>query len=410
MNEVETSRYGWQVVALLWFAFALSYVDRQMSYSIFPVLRAQLGFTERDLGLVGGIFGCVYAICMPLTGRLADFVRRDRLVISSLVLWSFATFATGLCHHPFSFLALRAVMGVTEALYFPAAVGLIADLHSGSTRSKALGIHQAAQLVGIVIGGWYGGWTAEHMGWRHGYWIMAIAGLVYAAFLAKALRGAALPRARHSDRHTVPFFIFRSKSYMALSLAFFAFCGMLWIVYAWLPDFLHQKYNLSLAASGFTATIYIQTSSGIGILIGGVLADWLAQSVRTARFLICSVGIFVSAPLAYLIFETSSIHVMEVAATAFGLFAGLMIGNLFAAVYDIVPRQYYGSGSGVMNMIGGLSGAATMTTIGVLKTSFGIPELVLYAAIATAFTALVLAAAVTRNFAADHQKSLALSQ
>ena len=125
-------------MAFLFAAFALSYINRQATLSIFPVLKKELGLSDTQLGLVGSLFGWAYALSMPVAGRIADLVRRDRLVIASLVLWSIATFGTALSHSPTSFLCWRMFMGVTESLYFPAALGIIAVLNPGPTRSRAL--------------------------------------------------------------------------------------------------------------------------------------------------------------------------------------------------------------------------------------------------------------------------------
>ena len=183
-----TPRRAWATVAFLWFAFLLNYLDRQVVFSIFPVLRTDLGFSERQLGLVGAVFIWVYSVCTPFSGRLADVVRRDRLIVSSLVLWSIATLGTGLSTSAPVFLFWRGVMGVTESLYMPAALATIAVLHPGATRSKALAIHSSAQFAGIIAGGWYGGWTADHVGWRPGFTILAVAGTAYGIVLWRVFR------------------------------------------------------------------------------------------------------------------------------------------------------------------------------------------------------------------------------
>src|SRR6185436_20177248 len=140
-------RAAWGILAFLWIAYVLNYVDRQVVFSIFPVLRAELGFSDAQLGLSGTMFLWVYSLCMPVTGRIADVLRRDRIIITSLVLWSLATLGTGLSTSATSLLAWRAVVGVTESLYVPAALATIAMLHPGSTRSKALAIHSSAQFT-----------------------------------------------------------------------------------------------------------------------------------------------------------------------------------------------------------------------------------------------------------------------
>src|SRR4051794_13731347 len=133
-----------------------------MVFSIYPALKADLGFTTVQLGLIGSVFTWVYSLAMPVAGWLADRLRRDRMIASSMVLWSCAALACGLSNSVPQFLLWRALMGVTEALYYPAAAGMLAEPHGPATRSRALGIHQSAQLAGIIAGGWYGGWMADH--------------------------------------------------------------------------------------------------------------------------------------------------------------------------------------------------------------------------------------------------------
>jgi MFS family permease len=74
-------------------------------------------------------------------------------------------------------------MGFSESLYVPAAIAMITTAHPGSTRSRALSINGFAQFTGITLGGWYGGWAAEHFGWRWGFGSIAIINILYAGFL-----------------------------------------------------------------------------------------------------------------------------------------------------------------------------------------------------------------------------------
>jgi MFS transporter, Spinster family, sphingosine-1-phosphate transporter len=394
-------------VAFLWFAYFLNYLDRQVVFSIFPVLRRDLGFSDAQLGLVGTLFIWVYSLCMPLTGRLADVVRRDRLVISSLVLWSLATLGTGLSTSVPAFLFWRAVMGVTESLYVPAALATIAVLHPGTTRSKALAIHSTAQFAGIVAGGWYGGWTAEHIGWRPGFALVAVAGAAYAVALWSVFRGT--PRLGTQQTHPAakPADIFKSPCYWTLALAFFAFCTMLWMLYAWFPNFIYERYHLSMTESGFTATVYLQTSCMAGVLAGGVLADWLVQRIRAGRFLIAVAGLAGCAPFAFLSLAAGSLAIAKLSAAAFGFFAGVFVANTFAAAYDVISRQNYGLGAGILNLTGGLAGGAAILAAGLWKASVGMAPLMKWQAIASGAGAVLLLFVVVARFASDRRRVLA---
>jgi len=397
---------AWAPVAFLWFAYLLNYLDRQVVFSIFPVLHSDLGFSDTQLGLVGTLFIWVYSLCMPITGRLADLVRRDRLVISSLALWSLATLGTALSTSVPVFLFWRAVMGVTESLYVPAALATIAVLHPGGTRSKALAIHSSAQFAGIVAGGWYGGWAADHIGWRPGFALLAIAGTAYALLLWKVF-----PRQRSGVRHAhqaaTPADIFKSPCYGTLALAFFAFCTMLWMLYAWFPNFIYERYHLSMTQSGLTATIYLQTSCMAGVLGGGVLADWLVERIRSGRFLIAIAGLAGCTPFAFLSLAAGSLGLAKLSAAAFGFFAGVFVSNVFASAYDVISRQNYGLATGILNLTGGLAGGAAILATGLWKASLGMATLMQWQAIASLAGATLLLLVVVTRFASDRRQALA---
>jgi len=400
-------RLAWTTVALLWFAYLLNYVDRQVVFSIFPVLRSELGFSDLQLGLVGTLFIWVYSLCMPLTGRLADVVRRDRLVTSSLVLWSLATLGTALSASARAFLFWRAVMGVTESVYVPAALATIAALHPGRTRSKALAIHSTAQFAGIIAGGWYGGWTADHIGWRRGFTLIAVAGAAYALVLHRAFRGTRGSGSRRTPQAAKLSNIFTSPCYWTLALAFFAFCTMLWMLYAWFPTFLYERYRLSMTDSSLTATVYLQISCIAGVLAGGVLADWLVDRVRYGRFLVAAAGLAGCAPFGFLCLAAGSLAIAKLSAAGFGLFAGLFMANTFAASYDVISRQNYGLATGILNLIGGFAGGAGILAAGLWKASLGMASLMKGQAIASGGVALLLLFVVLTRFAADRRTALA---
>jgi MFS family permease len=407
-NDPGVSRASaWAPVGFLWFAYFLNYMDRQVVFSIFPVLRSDLGFTDTQLGLVGTLFIWVYSLCMPITGRLADVARRDRLIISSLALWSLATLGTGLSTSVPVFLFWRAVMGVTESLYVPAALAAIAILHPGGTRSKALAIHSSAQFAGIIAGGWYGGWAADHIGWRPGFAVLAVAGTAYAAALWRTFPRAPRVEIRQTLRASTPADIFKSPCYATLALAFFAFCTMLWMLYAWFPNFIYERYHLSMTESGLTATVYLQTSCMAGVLGGGALADWLVLRVSSGRFLSAVAGLACSAPFAFLSLAAGSLAAAKLSAAAFGFFAGWFISNVFAGAYDVISKQNYGLATGILNLTGGIAGGAAILATGLWKASLGMMTLMKWQAIASAGGAMLLLCVVLIRFAPDRRRALA---
>lgn len=389
---------AWAIVGLLWFAFALNYIDRQVAYSIFPALRRDLGFSPTQLGLVGAVFLWTYGASMLLTGVAADRLHRPRLIIASLLAWSIATAGAGFSGSPGAFLGWRAMIGTAEALYFPAAAGLIAALHAGGTRSTALAVHQSAQLAGIVAGGWFGGWAADHIGWRTGFFAIAGLSLAYALLLAGIFArlqdrhdGAAVHRPDLRD-------LWRSRCYLTLAITFFSFCAMLWMLYAWLPNQLYERHGLPMARSGLVATAYLQLSSAAGLLLGGRLADRLVRRRRAARFEVAIVGVLVCPCFAWLVFTALALNTVKLSCVLFGITAGLLQANVFAAAYDIIPMRSYGIATGVLNVTGALGGGLSVLLAGVFKSSGGVELLAGSAAAATALTGIVLLTVVALRF------------
>jgi predicted MFS family arabinose efflux permease len=297
-------------------------------------------------------------------------------------------------------------MGLTESLYVPAALAAIAVLHPGGTRSKALAIHSSAQFAGIIAGGWYGGWAADHIGWRSGFALLAVAGSVYAAFLWKVFPRQRV-EIRHVHRASTPGDIFKSPCYATLAVAFFAFCTMLWMLYAWFPNFIYERYHLSMTESGLTATVYLQVSCVAGVLRGGALADWLVRRVIAGRFLSAVAGLACSAPFAFLSLRAGSLGIAKLSAAAFGFFAGWFISNIFAGAYDVTSRQNYGLATGILNLTGGMAGGAAILATGLWKASLGMTTLMKWQAIASVVCALLLLCVVLARFAPDRRRALA---
>lgn len=401
MGIARPARLAWFTVGLLWLAYLINYLDRQVVFSIFPVLARELHFSDAQLGLIGTVFIWVYSLCMPFTGRLADVVRRDRLVVVSLVLWSLATLGTGLSRSVGALLFWRAMMGITESLFMPAALGLVAVWHSAPTRSRALATFATGQFAGIAAGGWFGGWMADHTGWRAGFFWLAAAGIVYAGALLPALPAVPVPNESQKGP-SAPFAVLRSRSYLALCAAFFNFCVILWILFAWLASFIYERYHLSLTESGFRATLFLQSGTAAGVLLGGVLGDRIAKRFPGGRFYVGGFGLMACAPFAYAMLAVDSLSLLEAFSAAFGFWGGLFIANLFAGAYDVAAERNYGFAAGALNTIGGLAGGAAMWLTGIFKASLGMAGLIRWAAVASAVAAAVMVAVVAARFRSEH--------
>ncbi len=384
----------WTIVGFLWVAYCINYTDRQLVFSQFPVLSRELGFTAAELGWIGTAFLWAYSLTSPIAGRLADRFRLEWFIPASVVLWSLATVGTGLSRTVSGFLVWRGMIGVTEGLYFPAAVAVIGSVHSGLTRSRAIAIHGTAQFAGSIAGGWFGGWSAEHWSWRAGFFLLGALGVLYAPLLRWGVgvvpkrAGPGGERCRFSE-------VLRQPRFQGLSLVFFLLCAILWMLYAWLPTLVHERFRLSLTDSGFLATAWLQASSAAGILGGGVIGDWCARRWAGGRFQVVAGGLLIASPWAYLTVIAPSLPVFKLAAAGFGLFAGMMMANVVASAYDITDPGNYGFAAGVLTLLGGLSGGLSMLSVGQWKDTLGVQALMGCVAVAGVASALLLAGICT---------------
>jgi MFS family permease len=380
-------RSAWVLVALLSVAFVINYMDRQVVFAIFPILRREMNFSETQLGLVGSLFTWTYSAAMPISGRLADIFPKHRMVIASLVLWSIATITTALSRDINEFLISRVFMGLSESLYVPAAIALITHAHAGATRSRALAVHGLAQFAGITLGGWYGGWAGEGIGWRQGLFMLAGVGVAYSFVIMRFLRSPEEPAAKAKEATpSAPLDLLRSPTYIALAVTFLSFCAMLWMLYAWLPSYIYDTFHLSLADSGLTATLFLQSGSAAGAMLGGYVGDTYGARRRFGRFHVLIFGLVTCAPFALGTFAAPSLLLLKISALCFGLFAGIFVSNIFASAYDIVSPRNFGLATGVINMAGGLGSGAAILFTGMWKQSASISSLM---AIGTGFALLM---------------------
>jgi predicted MFS family arabinose efflux permease len=403
-------RRGWLVVFLLWVAYLLNYTDRQLVFSIFPVLRADLGFTDAQLGWTGSIFLWVYALTSPLAGLLGDRFSKRALVAGSLALWSAATALTGMAQSPTQILWCRAVIGVVEAFFMPAAIALAAGSNPPELRSRAVGILSTAQLAGVFLGGSFGGRMGEGNHWRWAFYALGFAGLLYALPLHRLLestatstaaRGAVRPSLGGSMRA-----LLRTPSYGVLCLVFPAFCFALWLVYSWLPDYFYQRFRLTLSEAGVAATAYTQGGALLGLLVGGVLADRLYSRLQASRFVLLVAGLVLLTPCLHLLGRTESLALAKSAAAGFGFGSGLFVANLMVSSFDVVPQEVRASAVGILNLLGGLVSGWAAYMGGAYSREPGIPALMTLAAALCGGGAVLLTVAIGAFFRRDHERSL----
>ncbi|WP_343703762.1 MFS transporter [Chitinophaga sp.] len=374
INAIPASRpmfRAWLAVALLCVVGCLNYLDRIMITTMRESIVSAISITDTQFGMLTSVFLWVYGLLSPFAGFLADRFSRSRVIIISLFVWSAVTWLTAHATTYEQLLATRALMGISEACYIPAALALITDYHRGPTRSLATGIHMAGIMFGQSLG-FVGGWIAERSDWSHAFSLFGIVGIVYAFILFFFLRDAPQRQTAATTERPVNFRegvrnLFSTRAYW-LALAFWGLIGVVnWMIVSWLPTYYKEQFNLSQSIAGLYATGYFHTASLLGVLAGGAWADRWSRSNPRARILVPAIGLAIAAPC---ILMASSTDVLVLAITGFVMFAFTRTftdANMMPILCLISDSGYRATGYGILNMVGCIVGGIGIYAGGALR-------------------------------------------
>jgi len=355
-----SSRYKWQVVGMLWAISLFNYADRQAIFSVFPLLKSEMGLSAIQLGLLGSSFAWVYGLGAPFAGAVVDRVRRKSAILTGLTVWSLICMATAISRNFRALFLFRAAEGLGETVYYPASMSMISDYHGRATRSRAMGIHQTSVYIGTIAGGFFAGRIAEDHGWRWSFIVFGGLGVLLAFALAKLLiepqRGATeLLHAAKEHRLAL-----LSRPTALILMAVFMCANFVAVVLlSWMPSFLYDQFHMGLAMAGLTATIFVQLASMVGSPLGGWLADRLRARTPRGRLIVQAIGVFGGAPFVAICGMTRSVTWLMVSLTFWGLFKGLYDANIFASVFDVIRPEARGTAAGLMNTVGWLAGGGS---------------------------------------------------
>lgn len=368
-------RYPWVVVALLWGVALLNYMDRQMLATMRPSIQVDIAelHSATNFGYLMAVFLWIYGLMSPVSGIFADKFNRKWIIVGSLFVWSGVTFAMGYATHFQELYWLRAIMGVSEALYIPAALSLIADFHSDKTRSLAIGIHMTGLYMGQALGG-FGATVAATYSWQSAFHSFGLIGMVYAVVLVVFLRekngarGATATQTPGNDTRTSVWENLRALlsnvSFWIILLYFTVVSIPGWAVKNWLPTLFSDNLHIEMVQAGPLSTITIAAASFLGVIVGGVLSDRWSQKNPRGRIFTSAIGLFLTIPSLLLIgFGHSLLHVIT-AAFCFGFGYGMFDANNMPILCQFVSPKNRATGYGLMNMAGVFAGALITNLLG----------------------------------------------
>ena len=305
--------YRRYVLALLLAVNLLNYIDRQVLFAVFPLIKADLRLSDTALGFLGSAFMLSYMVAAPLFGWLGDHWNRIRLASSGLVVWSLATALAGFSTGYRTLLAARATVGIGEASFGTVSPGLIADYFPKERRGRVLAWFYVAIPVGSALGYLLGGVLGQRFGWHAAFLLVGLPGLLLAipiGLLREPPRGgdAALPPTP-ADLHSAGPYqagktaagyaeLFRNRSFLLNTLAMAAMTFAMGGLAQWLPSFLNRVHSLDLA-KGNTLFGAVTVLAGIsGTMTGGWLGDRWQKKSGKGYLLISGWGFLIGTPFA----------------------------------------------------------------------------------------------------------------
>lgn len=364
----DRGKYPWVVVALLWVVALLNYMDRQMLSTMKPSMMIDISELQSatNFGYLMAIFLWIYGFMSPVSGIIADRVNRKWLIVGSLFVWSAVTFAMGYAKTFDQLYWLRAAMGVSEALYIPAGLSLIADYHSDKTRSLAVGIHMTGLYMGQALGG-FGATIAAEFSWQQTFHAFGIIGIIYSVVLILFLREKRITEEVKIESNNfiqVKPSLFKGLGILFTNISFWIILFYFavpslpgWGVKNWLPTLFSENLGIEMSKAGPLSTITIAASSFLGVVFGGILSDkWVQKNLR-GRIYTSAIGLGLTIPALVLVGFGNTIFAVVGAAFCFGFGYGMFDANNMPILCQFVSSKYRATAYGMMNMVGVFAGA-----------------------------------------------------
>lgn len=372
--------YPWIVVALLWVVALLNYMDRQMLSTMKDAMSQSIPElqTAETFGNLMAAFMWIYGLMSPFAGAIADRMNRKWLIVISLFVWSAVTLLMGFTHDFNTLYALRMVMGLSEAMYIPAALALIADFHTGKSRSLAVGVHMTGLYVGQALGG-FGALLSDKLSWENTFIYFGLFGALYALVLAFGLQETDAqmeriknPKAKADNAATSGFAnvvasfgkILTSVPFWGMLIFFTATSLPGWATKNWLPTLFASNLGLDMTIAGPISTATIALSCFIGVFVGGAISDRWVLSNMKGRVYTSAMGLAMMAPALLLLgFGSSYVSVIG-GGFLFGFGLGFFDTNNMPILCQFFSSRYRSTAYGVMNMSGVIAGGYITKALG----------------------------------------------
>ena len=306
----------------------LNYIDRQVLYAVFPLIKQDLILSDKELGFLASAFMLVYMFSAPILGYIADRTPRQKIIALSAFLWSIATSSCALVRNYIQLVFARALVGVGESGFTSVCPSFIAEKFNPKVRARVLALFALGLPLGSALGYLLGGVLGKHFGWRLAFFILGLPGMILAFIVYFAIKDT--PKKKEEKPPFNNYLkLLKNKKFLLVCLAQAMGTFTLGGLAAWGPSFLNRYFAYDIAASGTIFGGLIIVAGALGTLLGGFIGDrWQKQTEN---------GYFYTTTLSYLI------------AFPFGLLAFLMTNKILFFTFLIISIMFVFMQNGPLN-------------------------------------------------------------
>lgn len=386
MNKT-IGRYRWRIVALLFFATTINYIDRQVLGILAPVLQSELGWTEASYGYIISVFQVAYAIGLLTSGRLLDKIGTRMGYSIAVTLWSLAEMLHAAFRNAAFFAGARFLLGLGEAANFPAAVKSVAEWFPKKERALATGIFNSGSNVGAIIAPIAVPWIALNWSWEWAFISSGLLGFIWLIFWLIVYKkpenhpkvSSAELEYIHSDSSDevedkqIPWKeFFTHRETIGICGSLFLTAPIWWFFLYWLPKFLNSNMHVSLANISLPLII-VYVVSDVGSILGGWISSQLIKGGKdpvAARKLTILILAFLVVPV-FFASLTDSLWI-SVALIALATFAHQgYAANVFTLISDVYPKNAVASMTGLGLFAGSIGGVLFSSFVGLVLQHTG---------------------------------------
>jgi len=345
--------YALRVLVILALINFVNFADRTVILPLFPLLREVFSASDRQLGSLQLWLQLVLALASLPLGLLADRVPRVRVIAAGVILWSLATFLSGMASTFTMLLVARALVGFGEAAYGPAAQSFISSVFSTASRARAQAFFASGMLIGGAAGQAIGGIIGNAYGWKPAFFVVGVPGIILGMLVLRLQEPAHSPAAELvplRDLLRVPAFI----SLMASGILI-TFAGI--SLLTWGPDYVVRFKGFSLREAGVSLGTVGLLSLVSGVLAGGWVADRLQKIWRHGRAITVAVAFLLAAPCILWALAAQGKTTVLTAFFIGGFFMSWYHGPVTAVIHDMMPTRAHATSVGMYMFVTQLVGA-----------------------------------------------------